>query len=59
MHHERALRAGRKYLGAELMLVGLLLLWVKSVSVEYVDEAGVLHENFFLIPWAASLSSAA
>lgn len=36
--------------GAALMLVGFVCLVIKSMSVEYVDESGMLHENFFLIP---------
>ena len=37
-------------IGGVLMLLGVVLLVVKSLSVEYVDELGVLHENFFLLP---------
>jgi len=36
--------------GAALMLVGFVCLVIKTLSVEYVDEMGILHENFFLIP---------
>jgi len=36
--------------GAVLMLIGFICLLIKSLSVEYVDSAGILHENFFLIP---------
>lgn len=36
--------------GGALMLVGFVCLVIKGLSVEYVDEAGMLHENFFLIP---------
>ena len=38
--------------GTFMLLTGLLLLIVKSLSVEYIDAEGVLHENFFLIPVA-------
>ena len=31
-------------------LLGMLLLALKALSVEYVDDAGFLHENFFLLP---------
>ena len=37
-------------IGGALMLVGFVCLVIKGLSVEYVDEAGMLHENFFLIP---------
>ena len=36
--------------GALLMLAGLTCLIVKTLSAEYVDQAGMLHEHFFLIP---------
>ena len=32
-----------------LLLFGIGCLLIKSMSVEYVDESGLLHENFFLI----------
>lgn len=37
-------------IGAFLMIMGLLLFFVKSQAIEYIDEFGILHENFFLIP---------
>ena len=37
-------------LGAFLIVIGIILFLVKGMSVEYVDEQGMLHENFFLIP---------
>lgn len=37
-------------IGGALMLVGFVCLVIKGLSVEYVDEAGMLHENFYLIP---------
>ncbi len=37
-------------IGAGLLLLGILLLAIKAMSVEYVDDAGYLHENFFLVP---------
>lgn len=37
-------------IGAAFILLGFLLLFIKAASVEYIDEAGVLHENFFLLP---------
>lgn len=35
--------------GAMLMVIGLLCFIIKGLSVEYIDETGLLHENFFLI----------
>ena len=37
-------------IGAALMLVGFVCLIIKSMTFEYVDPTGLLHENFFLIP---------
>ncbi|MDD6666437.1 MAG: DUF3955 domain-containing protein [Lachnospiraceae bacterium] len=37
-------------IGLVLMLAGLLCFFLKSISVEYVDRQGILHENFFYIP---------
>ena len=37
-------------IGAILLLLGILLLAIKAMSVEYVDAEGYLHENFFLLP---------
>ncbi len=36
-------------IGAGLMVVGLVLFLIKTNSVEYIDESGLLHENFYLI----------
>ena len=36
-------------IGAGLMVIGLILFLIKMNSVEYVDESGILHENFYLI----------
>lgn len=36
--------------GAALLLFGFILILIKGASVEYIDEAGILHENFFLLP---------
>ena len=38
------------FIGAFLMVFGAVFFFIKSTSVEYVDESGILHENFFLIP---------
>ena len=35
--------------GSFLMFIGLLCFIIKGLSVEYVDETGLLHENFFLV----------
>ncbi|MDY4560554.1 MAG: DUF3955 domain-containing protein [Peptostreptococcus porci] len=32
------------------ILIGVMLIVIKGVSVEYVDANGMLHENFFLLP---------
>ena len=37
-------------IGAVLLLGGIGCIVIKALSVEYIDEAGFLHENFFLIP---------
>ncbi|MDD6646612.1 MAG: DUF3955 domain-containing protein [Firmicutes bacterium] len=39
--------------GALLLLIGAGCLIVKAVSVEYIDDSGILHENFFLLPVAS------
>lgn len=39
-------------LGALLLFIGVGCLFIKAASVEYVDESGFLHENFFLLPIA-------
>ena len=36
--------------GGVLLLIGIMLLFIKGMSVEYIDAQGILHENFFLIP---------
>jgi transcriptional regulator with XRE-family HTH domain len=36
--------------GAVLMIMGLMCLFIKANSVEYIDEQGILHENFYLLP---------
>ncbi len=36
--------------GAVLMLAGLLCFFLKSISVEYIDSQGILHENLFYLP---------
>ena len=37
-------------IGAVLLIIGMGLIAIKAMSVEYIDEAGILHENFFLLP---------
>ncbi|MDO4198373.1 MAG: DUF3955 domain-containing protein [Erysipelotrichaceae bacterium] len=37
-------------IGAVLMCIGMVLIIIKGLSVDYIDEAGILHENFFLLP---------
>lgn len=36
--------------GGILMLLGFACFIIKTLSTEYVDASGMLHENFFLIP---------
>lgn len=36
--------------GGFFLLIGVILLVVKGLSVEYIDAQGILHENFFLLP---------
>lgn len=47
-------------IGGGLLLLGVLLLVIKGLSVEYIDASGILHENFFLIPtaWLCMISGA-
>lgn len=33
-----------------LLIVGILLIVLKGMTVEYIDAQGILHENFFLLP---------
>ncbi|WP_207694103.1 hypothetical protein DOK67_0001960 [Enterococcus sp. DIV0212c] len=37
-------------IGAFLLLFGFACFFIKANSVEYVDAAGILHENFYLLP---------
>ncbi|MGN1191174.1 MAG: DUF3955 domain-containing protein [Dorea sp.] len=37
-------------IGGVLLLIGVMLLVIKGMSVEYIDAEGILHENFFLLP---------
>lgn len=37
-------------IGLAFCLLGLAAILLKGFTVEYVDAAGVLHENFFLLP---------
>ena len=36
--------------GAVLLCIGAGCILLKGMTVEYIDEAGFLHENFFLLP---------
>lgn len=36
-------------IGGGLLFIGILLLVIKGMSVEYIDANGILHENFFLV----------
>lgn len=37
-------------IGAFLFTLGTICLIIKALSVEYIDNSGILHENFFLLP---------
>lgn len=37
-------------IGAALLFFGVSCILIKSISVEYIDAEGFLHENFFLLP---------
>lgn len=37
------------FIGAVLLLMGIGCIIIKAFSVEYIDAAGYLHENFFLL----------
>ena len=37
-------------IGSMLMIMGVMCLIIKAFSVDYIDAAGILHENFFLLP---------
>lgn len=39
-------------LGVCLSVLGFIFIFIKACSVEYIDEMGFLHENFFLLPMA-------
>lgn len=35
-------------IGGILLCIGIACIFLKAVSVEYIDAQGILHENFFL-----------
>lgn len=37
-------------LGSILLLIGIGLILLKGMTVEYIDASGILHENFFMLP---------
>jgi transcriptional regulator with XRE-family HTH domain len=39
-------------IGIFLLLIGIILFFINTNSVSYIDQAGILHENFFLVPLA-------
>lgn len=41
--------------GLAFCLLGLAAILLKGFTVEYVDETGFLHENFFLLPLGLGL----
>lgn len=36
--------------GSMLLILGMMCLFIKANSVEYIDSSGMLHENFYLLP---------
>lgn len=36
-------------IGSLLLFLGFFCFFIKSTSVEYIDTAGILHENFYLL----------
>ena len=48
--HRAKLNLLATIIGALLLVIGFTCLIIKTLSVEYVDASGILHENFFLIP---------
>ncbi|MGN0242038.1 MAG: DUF3955 domain-containing protein [Candidatus Weimeria sp.] len=48
----RKIKLSSKFIitGAILMLIGFICFVLKSITVEYIDSQGILHENFFFIP---------
>ncbi|MBO0471024.1 DUF3955 domain-containing protein [Enterococcus sp. DIV0242_7C1] len=37
-------------IGAFLLFFGFACFFIKANSVEYIDQSGILHENFYLLP---------
>ena len=37
-------------IGAFIIIFGVMCFIIKALSVEYIDNLGILHENFFLLP---------
>lgn len=37
-------------IGTFLLLFGFACFFIKASAVEYIDQSGILHENFYLIP---------
>ena len=37
-------------IGGIFLCFGISCIFLKAVSVEYIDTQGILHENFFLLP---------
>ncbi len=37
-------------IGTILLIIGIGLILIKGLTVEYIDSNGILHENFFLLP---------
>ncbi|MGN1276839.1 MAG: DUF3955 domain-containing protein, partial [Floccifex sp.] len=43
---------GSTMIGVCLIVLLFIFIFIKACSVEYIDEMGFLHENFFLLPMA-------
>ena len=41
--------------GSFALILGIICILIKAASVEYIDQQGFLHENFFLLPIGFSL----
>ncbi len=39
-----------KIIGIVILFLGIVLILLKGLLPEYIDDEGFLHENFFLLP---------
>jgi len=40
----------KKYPDRLLIILGVTLILIKAITPEYIDENGILHEAFYLLP---------